>query len=275
MIVGITGYKGRLGSQLLTYSDCVPLECDITDVESIKEAISKVDPDVIINCAAYTNVDGAEVEYDKAREINTHGVRNLRAFFEGKLIHISTDYVFDGVTGPYDERKRMYNPFNNYGWSKVGGEVVLLNAFFDKESIVVRTTGLYGGVSGRPDFASFVLDKLKRGEIFLASDELIGNQTYIPHLAHQLHILVNLSPRYNTINLASQDTMSRCRFACKLADAFGYDRGLVEPVENADIPDWTAKRPSYGGLVLGQAFDSYFPVYTVDQGIKAYKEAIG
>src|SRR5512139_2847081 len=126
MIIAVTGHKGRLGSELVRLG-CTPLDCDITEYQSIELALHLVKPDVVINCAAYTNVDACENsdEYLDALKVNTWGVEHLRDVFDGRLIHISSDYIFKGYSGPYDEKSLEFDPVNSYGYSKVGAEVIL------------------------------------------------------------------------------------------------------------------------------------------------------
>jgi dTDP-4-dehydrorhamnose reductase len=190
MVICVTGYQGRLGSELVRLG-CEPLDCDITDGESIELAIFHKKPDVIINCAAYTNVDGCEdtETYKHALSVNTWGVGKLRDIFDGRLIHISSDYIFSGRDGPYAETYTKIDPVNGYGFSKVGAEV-LLGTHEKKDTIIVRTTGLYGGCSEQHDFAKLVLNCLSKGEQLRVTNSLRGNQTYVPHLAEALMVCV-------------------------------------------------------------------------------------
>ena len=101
--IAVTGYKGRLGNELINQG-CIPLDCDITRPITIKKAIGQVCPDVIIHCAAKTDVDGCEQHKDIAFKVNAEGTNNLRECFPGgKIIYISTDYIFDGTAGVYKE----------------------------------------------------------------------------------------------------------------------------------------------------------------------------
>jgi len=123
--IAVTGWDGRLGRALVK-AGCVPLECDITDPFQVKQAVKKVKPDIIINCAALTQVDEAENDYEHFLDVNSFAVRNL---LDTKLqvVQISTDYVFDGHRGPYNEHSQVCDevdgvvtePVNAYGWSKI------------------------------------------------------------------------------------------------------------------------------------------------------------
>lgn len=277
MKIGVTGPKGRVGSQLVKMG-CEPIDVSITSEVALKEA--NLDQyDVIINCAAKTNVDACEKVtpnskyFMSAMQVNMWGVEYLRRNFKNRLIHISTDYVFDGKSGPYKETHKR-NPVNDYGFTKFGGEVVLeTQEQWEKqpikETIIARTTGLYG--SGN-DFASHILECLKANQQIQMSDELRGNHTYIPHLCEVLLQLSDfgLPQPIFTIHVASLDLMTKYEFANKLAKEFGLPRELILPVKNDQIEKWVAPRPTKGGLQMTKALQYALYIYDIDHGIKAY-----
>lgn len=281
MRVGVTGPKGRVGSQLVKMG-CEPIDVSIDSESALKEA--NLDQyDVIINCAAKTNVDACEKVtpnskyFMSAMQTNMWGVEYLRRNFKNRLIHISTDYVFKGDKGPYGERSQR-NPVNDYGFTKLGGETVLETQEQRekqpvKETIIVRTTGLYG--SGN-DFASYILECLKTNQQISISEELRGNHTYIPHLCEGLLALADLHLPQSifTIHVASINLMSKYTFANLLAKAFDLPRELIIPVKNKQIEKWVAPRPTRGGLLTARAFQFVLPVYDIAHGIQAYKESL-
>ena len=138
---------------------------DLADKKSVKKAVTKFFPDVIINAAAYTAVDKCESEKELAWKINVTGVENLIHYaksVDAKLIHISTDYVFDGENGPYDETK-IPNPISYYGRTKLASENALLTSGINYA--IVRTNVLYGHAKyGRPDFVKWVVTSLRDGK---------------------------------------------------------------------------------------------------------------
>ena len=271
MNIAVTGYKGRLGSELVKLG-CIPLECNITNMEEIENALLATNPDVVINCAAYTHVDACEddIEYEKALKVNTFGVNHLREAFSGRLIHISTDYIFKGLAGPYDEKYIEFDPVNSYGFSKVGAEVVL-NSFDKQDTCIVRTTGLYGGCSGKHDFAKLIVSSLKEGKELKVSNTLRGNQTYIPHLAEALLWCANSKQIPDVLHIGSKEVVSRYDFAVMIANVFGYDPKLLIPVDNREIEEWTARRPRRAGLKVKLAQKIGVPIYTILQGLQDYK----
>ena len=153
MKILVTGSKGQLGREirdLTSFYDCSQFifkdlpELDICDFNLLKNFIDANNINVIINCAAYTNVDRAEEYMENAKKVNSDGVLNLVNVLKtvnGKLIHISSDYVFDGLKSkPYKESDDV-NPLGIYGKTKRDGEVHVINSNID--SIVIRTSWLY------------------------------------------------------------------------------------------------------------------------------------
>lgn len=264
MTIYVTGRGGNLDTVLVDVFGCRRLECDIDNKASIKKAISKINPDsinVLINCAAITNVDECETELrSKALHTNAAGIANLRDEFNGRIIHISTDYVFDGKSGPYDEKAEP-NPINWYGQTKLCGEERLIE-YNSPGDTIVRTTVLYGG--RKPDFAITVLRKLAHSLTVEVPNTISGSPTHVFHLAKALMKLVSLELQPKIINIAGSDTITRYEFAIMLANAFGYNPEQVHPISNAP---GIAKRPKNAGLKVGMAKRLGLPIYSVMDGI--------
>jgi len=272
--IAVTGPNGRLGSQLVLMG-CTPLECDITKLYDIDLALVMTKPDVVINCAAFTDVDACETTdgWKKAIEVNMRGVENLRNSFTGRLIHISTDYVFDGNSGPYAENGIVKQAcVNQYGSSKLGGEFTLLYPLHtERESMIVRTTGLFGGFGHKHDLVDTIIDTINSGREMSITKELYGNQTYVPFLAEALLKLCTQEWKHKVINVASSDVMSRYDFALMVASVYGLNKEVLHYCNNKDIKEWKADRPSKGGLKTGLAKRLRLPIYNVLDGLKAYR----
>lgn len=276
--IAITGHLGRLGSELVAHWGCVPLslnanvECDICEPDEILNLVDVIRPDVIINCAAITQVDACEDDetLDKAVKTNFWGVEYLAATFPKRIIHISTDYVFDGKNGPYSEKAEYDSPVNSYGWTKWLGEVAITNPHING-NVVVRTTGLYGRSTDHDDFVKGVWNALSNDREFLAAKDLRGNQTYIPHFAEALIYVANNPDKFKGIpilHVASDEIITRYEFALMVATVFGLDKSLVMPCSSKDILGWIAKRPIYGGLKVGLAKKLGVPIYKILDGLK-------
>jgi len=275
MKIAITGYNGRLGSEFIRQG-CIPLPCDITDPQDIEHALNYVGhPDVVINCAAYTDVDKCEndLEYDVARQVNVWGVKNLLDKFDGKLVHISTDYIFNGTNGPYFEEDEFEEPVNAYGLTKLSAEAVIESYRSERDVTIIRTTGLYGRSVHHQDFVKLVRWNLSRNLEVKITNTLYGNQTYIPHLVEG--IFACLGAKMPVINIASKEVISRYHFAQMIADTFELDPDLLIPVSSYEIPGWVAKRPEKGGLVVDPYYDfqdePMFSVYSIQDGLDALK----
>lgn len=268
--VCVTGFQGRLGSALVL-AGCEPLDCDITNPETIKQALFNKNYDVLINCAALANVDGAEKddkEYEKYIQVNTRGVANLRDAFHGKMIQISTDYVFSGENGPYKENSRMEAPVNKYGYSKLGAEAIMIG-FAHIGSTIVRTTGLFGSQQVKTDLAHLVIDEVRKGNPIDITRSLLGNQTYIPFLAEHLIQLAEMSNPPRILHLASSDVISRYEFALMVCSVYGLDKSYVMPTTNGSKDlGWKAKRPTKAGLKVDLATKLGFVPYTVLEGLQ-------
>ncbi|MFH1674501.1 MAG: dTDP-4-dehydrorhamnose reductase [Pseudomonadota bacterium] len=200
MIILLSGGQGQLAydcKELLgtDHQVVVPEEkdLDITDPKKVTEKIRAVKPDVVLNCAAYTDVDGCETKKELAWKINVDGARNLAmgvAEFGGKLIHISTDYVFDGnrvPPEPYTEEDSP-NPLSEYGKSKLEGEKAVIEIC--PRYAIVRTAWLYG-IGGR-NFLKTILRlalKTPKGSLRVVNDQY-GSPTWSRSLALQILKLI-------------------------------------------------------------------------------------
>ena len=263
MTVFVTGYQGRLGKYLIDNLGYLPLECDVTELASVKIAIRGNLPTTIIHCAAFTDVDGCEgAGYDEALRVNTKGTCNVRTAFKGQVIYLSTDYVFDGKDGPYGEED-IPNPQSHYGKTKLWGEEEILEADYPRD-VILRTTVLYGG--HKPDFVTRILDRLKTNDLFEVTGSLVGSPTYIPHLAKGIKKLLMLKQPPKIINITGRDVISRWVFACMVAKAFGY------PIHNVLLTmkgqKGAATRPMLGGLKVDLARTLNIPIYSVEDGLE-------
>ena len=264
MKILITGSKGQLGNELLTilkdgraeigaisaaYEGVQVVgvdvdELDITDAAAVRTMVTAERPDVIINCAAMTNVDGCETMFDVAMKVNAIGPRNLGVAANAvgaKLIHVSTDYVFAGNgTVPYCEWDATA-PNTVYGKSKRLGEEYVLG--FCERAFVVRTAWLYGYVG-----KNFVKTMLWLGdnkdEISVVADQR-GNPTSANDLAYHL-LKLALTEEYGVYHCTNEGECSWYDFACRIMDK-GGKACKVNPCTTAEYPSKTP-RPAYSSL---------------------------
>ena len=216
---------------------------DITDEDSVMRFAKESRPDVIINCAAFTNVNACESERDAAINVNAYGVRNLAMAaneVNATLVHISTDYVFSGEGDtPYTEND-ITNPINEYGRSKLEGERFALMA---KKVFVIRTSWLYG-IYGN-NFVKTILSKAKdQKELHVVSDQY-GTPTNAEDLAHHVLTLIG-TKSYGIYHASGMGVTSWYEFAKTALDFYGSD-ALLLPCKTEDYPT-PARRPKYSAL---------------------------
>ncbi|KYD19084.1 dTDP-4-dehydrorhamnose reductase [Saccharococcus caldoxylosilyticus] len=249
MKVVVTGAKGQLGTDLVhSLADrgyevygYGREELDITNFDQVKQIIGKVNPDVVIHAAAYTKVDLAESEPDKAFLINAYGTRNV-AVASGavgaKLVYISTDYVFDGTANvPYNEFAPT-NPLSVYGKSKLAGEQFVRD--LHSKFFIVRTSWVYGKHGN-----NFVKTMLKlaqeRDELMVVHDQ-IGCPTYTVDLANCVLELIQ-TEKYGIYHVSNSGYCSWYEFAKAIFEEVGIEV-KVNPCTTKDFPR-PAPRPAY------------------------------
>jgi dTDP-4-dehydrorhamnose reductase len=247
---------------------------DITSRKDVKQAISMVEPSVIINCAAMTNVDLCETEREKAWKINVDGVENIVESAKKqniRVVHLSTDYIFDGKGGPYGEEDRP-SPLNYYGKTKLASENVLLRSGIPH--IIVRTMTLYGFAEGvRPNFPLWLLGNLEQGRSVSVVDDQFGNPTLVDDLAFSILKAVELG-KTGIFNIAGREIVSRYEFATRIARTFAFSDSLIRPIKTADL-DQPAPRPLRSGLVTLKAeVELGFKPSTVDEGLAVLRNQL-
>ncbi len=219
---------------------------DISNRELVNATIDERQPDVVINCAAWTDVDGCESDHDRALAANTSGPENLAMASRNAgavLITISTDYVFDGTKQGFYTQRDDPNPTSFYGVSKLLGERKAQQAF--ARTIVVRTGFIFG--SGGRNFLSTLVARAGRGETLKAISDAWGTPTYAPHLAARLRELaeLDLPGVFHVVN--SGDGASYEEFTRAALEAAGYDQTNLETVTMGSL-NRPAPRPSNSRL---------------------------
>ncbi|MGB2959606.1 MAG: dTDP-4-dehydrorhamnose reductase [Bacteroidota bacterium] len=228
------------------------LQVDITSKKDVRRIVSVCEPEVIVNCAAMTNVDACEREKEKAWKINVVGVENMTDAakkYDSRVVHVSSDYVYDGTRGPYSEIDRP-EPLSYYGKTKLASENVLLASGLPH--FIARTMVLYGYAEGvRPNFALWLLDNLERGKPLRIVEDQFGNPTFVDDLAYGIMKGVELE-KTGMYHIAGRDIVSRYAFAVTLARVFGLNEDLLTPVKTAEM-EQPAPRPLRSGLITLKA----------------------
>lgn len=249
----VTGANGQLGSEIQSLSShyiyqfyfVSKTELDITDMNSIKNYIKDKNINVIINCAAYTAVDNAENSQELAFKINTEGVRNLALISKEngiKLIHISTDYVFDGENfKPYIETD-ITSPQNIYGKSKLDGEKEMIGVN-PKSSIIIRTSWVYGYYG--KNFVKTMLKLGKERDSLCVVFDQIGTPTYAKDLAKAILDILPFVKNENVeiYNYSNEGVISWYDFAKEIMCMAKLKCDII-PIERKDYLT-LAKRPCF------------------------------
>ena len=248
---------------------------DITKKEEVKEAVKKYQPGLIINTAAFTNVDGCETERELSWKVNVDAVKNFiiacRAN-SSKIIHISTDYIFDGKTGNYSESSKP-NPLSYYGKSKLAAENALITSGI--EFSIVRTMIIYGtGKNLRPNFAIWLINMLSEKNTVTIVDDQFGMPTMVDDLGWALVKMVDLN-KSGIYNVCGSEYCSRYEFAVKLAGIFGFNENLIMPIKTSDL-NQAAERPMNSSFILLKAeTDLGIKTLNVTEGLNLLKVQLG
>lgn len=230
---------------------------DITNKDKVKKLIQKYTPEFIVNCAAFTNVDACETEKELCWKLNVDAVKNLiiaSRICNAKIIHISTDYIFDGKNGPYSETETP-NPISFYGRSKLASENALKASGVD--FVILRTIVLYGyGNNVKPNFALWLVNELSESRPIKIVKDQIGNTTHAEDLAYGILKVIEKTEGKKNIqqiyNIAGKDILSRLDFAYQVCDIFGFDRELITPILTSEL-NQPAPRPLKSGLITLKA----------------------
>ena len=234
-IISTTGNNNPTGSSM---------HLDVTNPMLFKEVMETTNPDLVINLAALTNVDLCEKNPELAYSINIGGMDNLVNAFKGPIIHVSTDYVFDGEDGPYKEEDTT-NPLNVYGLSKLESEKLLLD--HSENSLVIRSNVIYDYSSkSEASFLNWVVDSLTQEKEINVVEDQWNNPTWTGSLAVVIDRAID-TQLTGLVHWGDGDLVSRFDFANKIADVFNLKKSLIKPILTSEL-NQTAKRPLKSGL---------------------------
>ncbi|MBS3166635.1 dTDP-4-dehydrorhamnose reductase [Candidatus Woesearchaeota archaeon] len=272
MKILVTGCEGMLGKEMCeTFKDKYEIigvgrECDITTKKVLEDKINEIKPEIIINSAAYTNVDLAETEREQANLVNVIGVKNLAELCNKqniKLIHFSTDYIFDGLKDePYIEEDKP-NPLNHYGFTKLIGERMIQEAM--SKYYIFRITWLYGKY--RKNFVKTILKLAsEKDELKIVNDQT-GCPTYTKDVINAVDEAIKQNKnKFGIYHLNNSDSCSWFEFANEILDIKGIEKKLI-PIKTEEYP-LPAKRPKYS-VMSNFKFQSTFKY-----GIRSWHNAL-
>lgn len=239
---------GRNSVSLLHGEKFNYLKMDITKSKEVKEVFDEVEPELVINCAAYTDVDGSEDNKEICWKTNVEGVENLIKYSKlkkSKLVQLSTDYIFDNTNSIYSEDD-IGNPLSYYGKSKLAAENLVKSS--SPGWIIARTSTLFDidNLRRKENFASWLIDKLTAGEeVHIVTDQF-GNPTLARNAAKALWNLIQINCM-GVYNVCGREIVDRYRFAMSIAKKFNLSTKLIQPIPS-EILNQKAVRPKEIGL---------------------------
>jgi dTDP-4-dehydrorhamnose reductase len=274
MKILVTGSNGLLGQKLTALLEqdnsihliatargksAVPIQkgefhsLDITEKSAVDQVLSTTKPDVVINTAAMTNVDLCETEHEACWKANVTAVENLvHACTTNQihLIHVSTDFIFDGVRGPLDELEKP-DPVNYYGESKLAAEKLVQKSALDWA--ILRTVLVYGITAdmSRSNIVLWVKNSLEQGK----SIQVVNDQWRTPTLAEDLAVgcyLAAVKKAKGIYHISGKDFLSPYDIAVQTADFFKLDKSLIKPTDSSQFKQ-PARRPLTTGFVIDKA----------------------
>lgn len=260
LVIGASGFIGNILFHKLEskarYGTCFNYMQDqfsILDITNDRETslfCEKVAPDIIYNLGALPNVEWAEENIQECRCVNVNAVKNLvqaANLSAAKLVHFSTDYIFDGLAGPYSEDASP-NPVNIYGQAKLDAENYIKENCHDW--LIIRVTVVYGWESRGKNFISALIDKLSNKQTMKIPIDQIGSPTFADNM---LDIVVHLAENDFTgvYNVSGDEVMDRFTFAKIAAEVFELDSSLLLPVLTEELGQ-RAKRPLNAGFILNK-----------------------
>ena len=283
MKILVIGSDGQLGSELKKISkSCKNISwffstiktLDLFILDTISCFLNNINPSIIINCAAYTGVDKAETESNLANTINHKAVDIISRWtsqHNKKLVHISTDYVFDGLSNiPLSENSKT-NPVNEYGSSKLKGEIVCFKN--DPNSIIIRTSWLYSSFG--KNFVKTMIDLMKNNNSVKVVNDQIGSPTYAYDLTKVIiEIIMNSKNKSGLFHYSNEGEISWFEFAKSIRELYNLDCKIIG-VSSKEFKT-IAKRPKYSLLdktKIKKTFNLEIPNYkqSLEDCIKAIK----
>lgn len=291
----ITGANGMLGQRLFEFYSTLNdvellvssiendfvfknqnyIQADISKRNELKKVIYDFCPDFIINAAAYTNVDKSESERETAWKINVKGVEYITEtarVLDSHIVHISSDYIFDGKNGPYTEND-IPNPLGYYGRTKLASENVL--KISGTKNTILRTNVLYGTAKySRSDFVKWVVESVRAGKEIRIVDDQFNNPTFIDDLVQAINKVIELR-KEGIYNIGGSEVLSRYDFTMIIAEFFNLDKYLIKKIQTEDL-EQPARRPLKSGLITikAQSELGYKP-HSIIQSLELMKRELG
>lgn len=264
------------GKSSITFSNGVYHSLDITDAVAVKNLFAEIKPDVVINTAAMTHVDKCELEREACWKANVEAVANVIEACENTgahLVHVSTDFIFDGSHGPLLESETPA-PVNYYGESKLAGEKLIQESKINW--CIARTVLVYGITSdlSRSNIVLWVKESLEQGKTI----NVVNDQWRTPTLAEDLAMgcfLLASKKAKGIYNISGKDFITPYDIAIKTATYFNLDQSLIKAADSNTFKQ-PARRPLITGFIIDKAKEELgFEPKSFDDGLKVLANQIG
>lgn len=259
---GVVGYKGKIGSLLVQRANFVPIGSDVLNVAGLAAYHEQFD--VVVNCAAISSVDECERDYNKAIDVNSHGLTNLHRVFGERVLNISTDQVFNGRAWKLPKEDTPQSPINNYGLTKLASEMVSL-AFEGKAIRLSRTVSHLD-----PDLNGYLFNLENTNQVTVPE---FFSRNYI-HRDHAVNGIVYMVEHWDEmpsmVHYAGTENVTMYSFIKMLAIDAGFRPQDV--LKRNKYDDTIAPRPRKGGLNVSLAKSLGFPMYDVSDAVSKVVE---
>lgn len=248
------------------------IQQDLTKTNATISLIKEISPDVIVHAASMTNVDRCEIEKDacwKGNVTTTESICKGAKRVNSRIIYISTDYIFDGQSGPYGEED-LPNPINYYGKSKLAGENLVRGS--QVPNTIVRTIVLYGyGKQLKSSFISWLLGELRKSNKVRIVNDQWGNTTLVDDLGDAIDRTIDLSYT-GIVNVGGTEFLTRYELARIAAEVFNLDSDLIVPISTTEL-NQRALRPVKSGLIVEKAIKELdLKLHDVSESLEIYKQ---
>lgn len=246
---------------------------DITKRETLENLFLKIDPDVIMLTAALSYVDYCEQYPEESKIVNIQGLKNVLNYIntdKKKIVFFSSDYIFDGLYGPYSEDDEP-NPICVYGKHKLMGETLVKER--TENHLIIRTTWVYGPEIKGKNFALSLIRKLRNNEKVKVPVDQIGCPTYAINLTEVIEELVRKN-KCGTYNIVGADILDRFNYSLNICNEFGLNKSLIIPVKTEYL-NQKARRPLKAGLKIDKVKSEIeTKILGVKEGLLSFKKDI-
>jgi dTDP-4-dehydrorhamnose reductase len=256
---------------------CDYTQLDVTTPDAVETLLTAYDPDVVVNCAAVSDVTECDEDRNRAWAVNARAVRTLAKQCRSvgaRLIQLSTDFVFNGKRGPYEEDARP-DPVNYYGRTKLAGENAL-RGFDFLDWAVVRTVLLYGTAKdlSRSNVVLWMIDRLSEGKPLRVVDDQWRTPTYVRDLADGIVRLIDRD-RTGIYHMSGREMVTIHELARTVADVLGFDPSPIEPVSSDYFEDAVDRPPKTGFIILKAETELGYDPRPLREGLRTVGKELG